>query len=77
MTYDENTKITIFHLRNQGSDHMCDVILGEHVSAEELIERYPYFTGWEYAKDRFESPRDMLDAIGGVEELTHTTLGDL
>lgn len=74
-TFDADMPVSLVTLFNQGSDRDFFVEKG-HVTRAEMVEKYPYFMGWEYSKDRYDSAEDYVNQLGGVT-VEHTTLGEM
>lgn len=74
-TLSVDQKITVLSLFNEGGDRAIKIVPG-HIEAIEAIEKYPNFSGWVDARDRFGSPAEYKDALSPIQA-HHFTVKDV
>lgn len=55
-----DSPVTFVAMTNNGGDRW-NFVIGGHYTAEEMVEKYPHFTGWHYAKEDGETLEDYVE----------------
>lgn len=70
-----DSPISIVYLFSESCDRALKIVPG-HVTEEEVIVSYPHFSGWEYVKEKYDSPSDFQDDLSPIT-VTHSTVGEI